>query len=1852
MNTRNIGHYIFNRQIMYLVRKPLFSFKSRTMRYIITLFLAVWFTSTSYTQTAILFIPDITAECGTNVTIPVKVGEKDFGNYNSIQFSITWNKNAIDFQKSFTGLNVPPLFLNQNNFGPNSPTFDNDTLTFVWFSGSAIDLQPGTTLFGINFKVLGGGLLNSQIKFINFTPINISGVVNGVPFTNIPNIVTQNGTVTISDNIPPELKCPKDVTVLAPPGSGKAIVNNIYPVQASDNCGVAFLGYTFGGATIGGGAGDPSGSVFNAGITTVTYTINDANNNFNTCNFNILVVDTASTNLKILAKNDTVDCASKKILIPITTQNFKDITSLQFAMKWNNNILQLDTILHLNTILNIKESNFGPIPFNNDTLTFVFDTAVGTTLPFNDTLFTLQYSVIGSGNCTGIDFVSIPTLKIEATQSGIPLPIEIPIDTVNGQICLIDKTKPTIICPQDTFVKVAQGQFLAVVNNIAPVVNDNCGVKSLNYVLSGATQGQGNGNANGKTFFFGTTTVTYTAEDFAGNTATCSFDVIVQDTVLKLIPTTVLALCDSTKFAVNITVQNFTDIIGLQFGMKWDPSVIKFDTVANFDPNLQLNFNNNFGPVIINDTLTFVWFNFAGLNLPDNTTIFTVYFDLVGKAGDLTKFEFISTPTTIIEASNSQGVTGVQPYDALINIFDFTPPSIQCPKDLNLSVAQGLTGLVVNNIAPASATDNCGIKKVSYNYSGSTIGNGNDDASGNFFNIGTTKVTYIVEDFGGNQQSCSFLINIVQDTFQLFTDTIKAECSNGVIKVDVKVKNFTNIASLQFGMTWDPAIVKFDSVGNFMSSLNLLGILQPNSNFGPGIIDDSLTFAWNNYSGVTLPDSSIIFSVYFTPVNNVTSSTFFNFINFPTTPIEVSVKGNPPYVIPYVVYNGIILIDDTEPPIITCPQNITVSTDIDLCTAVVNYKSASAIDNCDPLVTITPGIPASGSIFPKGKTTVSFTATDDFNNTATCSFSITVVDKQKPKLVCPADLTTDNDPGLCGSTVILPQLLDASDNCDVNVSITASEPLVHFYPVGNTKVTYTGTDLAGNMGTCTFKIYVNDLENPVLNNCPKDTIVEPTVNIMNQCFAEVCWTAPTATDNCPNIFISTTNNPCSLFPPGATTVTYTAVDEAGNTNVCSFKVSVQVYNSGFNDCPADITAMTTPDTCGAFVSWVEPYFIDACGDTLDVYSNIGPGEFFPLGTTKVIYITALNSVVLDTCMFNVTVIGQTPYVTGCPSDIKLAVLKDTCGNYPSWIPPVIIGVCGDTIKMTSNIQPDSFLSSGLHTVTYSAANFPSCSFTVEIFDNIKPQHGLCPKDIMYTIPDTIAVCGAFVSWTPPVFTDNCDDNLFIVASDTSGTFFNVGANTVTYVAIDDYGNIDTCSFQIFVRETINPTFLTNCPADITVTALGNACGANVFFTAPTAMDNCDTNVVVTASSPPGFYTAGVSTVTFTATDVAGNTTTCSFTITVLDTMPPIIKCPDPVTISGTGVVSPPSNFIADLVPNECNDLVLFFQQQLAFDNCNPQLIAVQTAPTNPKSGEVFLPGTYSLTYTATDAQANSASCNFDVTVLPYIYNATPESTLSCIGNSVELSSPAVPGATAYNWTGPNGFNASGQVVTVPITSVQSQGNYIVKVILGDCQSNKMYSDTLNINVIPPPDAVNDSLLTVGNFDTLYNVIMLNNDIATQSIKVFIGSVSSGKVILNQDNTITYIPDKNFTGTATIGYFICSVDCPSACDSATIYIDVTDDTKCRVPTFISPNNDALNDILFIKCVETDKYPTNRLIIYNEWGSQIYQASPYKNNWGGTLETIDGKNVPDGTYYYIFYQYAEDQNPLRGFITILR
>jgi hypothetical protein len=92
-----------------------------------------------------------------------------------------------------------------------------------------------------------------------------------------------------------------------------------------------------------------------------------------------------------------------------------------------------------------------------------------------------------------------------------------------------------------------------------------------------------------------------------------------------------------------------------------------------------------------------------------------------------------------------------------------------------------------------------------------------------------------------------------------------------------------------------------------------------------------------------------------------------------------------------------VTVNDTEKPALACPANITLGTELGKCSAVATY-AAIATDNCGA-VTLAYTIP-SGSVFQRGTTPVTVTATDSSGNTSSCTFTVTVNDTEAPTSTC------------------------------------------------------------------------------------------------------------------------------------------------------------------------------------------------------------------------------------------------------------------------------------------------------------------------------------------------------------------------------------------------------------------------------------------------------------------------------------------------------------------------------------------------------------------------------------------------------------------------------------------------------------------------------------------------------------------------------------------------------------------------------------------------------------------------------------------------------------------------------------
>jgi hypothetical protein len=342
-----------------------------------------------------------------------------------------------------------------------------------------------------------------------------------------------------------------------------------------------------------------------------------------------------------------------------------------------------------------------------------------------------------------------------------------------------------------------------------------------------------------------------------------------------------------------------------------------------------------------------------------------------------------------------------------------------------------------------------------------------------------------------------------------------------------------------------------------------------------------------------------------------------------------------------------VTVNESEPPAVQCPDDITRDNDPGQCSAVVSF-SIDATDNC-PGATVAAN-PTSGSTFPLGTTPVEVIATDASGNADTCHFNVTVNDTEPPVPQCPGDITQDNDQGECGAVVSF--TIDATDNCP-GVSVSSSPVSGSTFPLGTTPVEVIATDASGNADTCYFNITVNESEPPVAL-CPDDITVD---NDPGECNAVVSFSID-ATDNCPGVTVAANPVSGSTFPVGTTPVEVIATDASGNADTCYFNVTVNESEPPAVQCPDDITRDNDPGECGAVVDFT----IDATDNCpgVSVSSNPTSGSIFPVGITPVEVIATDASGNADTCHFNATVNDTEPPVAECPDDITQGVDTGEC----------------------------------------------------------------------------------------------------------------------------------------------------------------------------------------------------------------------------------------------------------------------------------------------------------------------------------------------------------------------------------------------------------------------------------------------------------------------------------------------------------------------------------------------------------------------------------------------------------------
>jgi hypothetical protein len=632
----------------------------------------------------------------------------------------------------------------------------------------------------------------------------------------------------------------------------------------------------------------------------------------------------------------------------------------------------------------------------------------------------------------------------------------------------------------------------------------------------------------------------------------------------------------------------------------------------------------------------------------------------------------------------------------------------------------------------------------------------------------------------------------------------------------------------------------------------------------------------------------------------------------------------------------------------------------------LTYSASSTSFDCDDDVT---------------PVAVTLTVTDANGNTSICIANVTVVDTIDPIAIC---LDTTLYLNAFGMAEVTPAELDggSSDACN---GLTFAASQTSFYCSDDAEpvlVTLTVTDANGNTSICVANITVVDTIDPAA--ICQDIIVE-----LNS--SGVGTTTASAVDNgsedacgLANLALSQTIFGCSEVGPNTEILTVTDVN--GNTSTCTSTITVEDFIAPIAVCQ-DITIQLNvigQDTIAA--ADINDGSTDACGIdtiTLDITtfncSNVG-------GNTVELTVTDVNGN-STTCTATVDVEDNVSPIAICQN---VMVSLNNLGE-GSTTPAAVDNGSNDPCGIESlelNIFEFDCSDVGTNpvilTVTDNNGNITQCNATVMVVDEVDPI-AFC-QNITIQLnslgQDTITAANINSGSN-----DACSlDTMYL--DNYNFTCLNVGSvNAVMLTVTDVNGNSATCSATVLVEDLVAPTAI--CKND---TIYLNNLGLATTSAAAINNESNDACGILTMNlDVTNFDCADISTnpnpVVLTVTDINGNSSTCSATVTVVDNLTPTFsQC-----FSNGVLISDPNGCYANY------SVVL----DTIFDNCTPSNAITVTAKAKVVSNNQNIPltitplgiGGYTITATfgmpvgnnrvvvkATDAQGNIDSCVYFIQV--------------------------------------------------------------------------------------------------------------------------------------------------------------------------------------------------------------------------------------------------------------------------------
>ena len=759
----------------------------------------------------------------------------------------------------------------------------------------------------------------------------------------------------------------------------------------------------------------------------------------------------------------------------------------------------------------------------------------------------------------------------------------------------------------------------------------------------------------------------------------------------------------------------------------------------------------------------------------------------------------------------------------------------------------------------------------------------------------------------------------------------------------------------------------------------------------------------------------------------------------PTIPLA-TIAASGLYIVTVTDNNGCIgtgsvtvFVGDNVPPTISCPLTFTLNTGSSTCQAMIPaLQGVNGSDNCAGL--IMSQNPLAGTIISGHNTVqlVTYTATDIGGNTATCVTTMTLKDNVAPVITCPANTTIAAGVN-CSSLLGSFSPVSVSDNCAANPTVTQS-PAANTLLSGHNDfrtVTLTANDGNGNTASCTFTVTLKDVTKPSIV-CPANMTLAADANCSSLLGS---YSAVSVSDNCAaNPTVTQSPAPSTLLSGhnDFRTVTLTANDGNGNTESCTFTVTLKDITKPTIVCPAN-TTLAADANCSRLLGAYSPISVsDNCTANPTVTQS-------PAATTLLSGHNDFRTVTLtandgngntQSCTFTVTLKDVTPPTVVCK---PFTAVLDANGN--TAITPINVYQSGSdncgTVNLVSVVASTFNCSNiGANTVTLTAndgnGNTNTCTAVVTVVDNIPPMV-VCKIKVDVSLNaagmGSITPADAFLSGS-----DNCGTVNLVSVVPSTFTCLNLGSNIVTLTVNDGNGNTATCTTNAIVADNIAPTMIcrnvtlnlnANGQATLTVPAVNNG-----------SFDNC--TIVTLSLSQTNFTCAnlGNNTVTLTGTDQSGNIGQCTATITIRDLIAPVARC---------------KNTIANLNANGSVTVLPSAINNGSTDNCT---FTLSLTPNTFLCSNI---GVNTVTLRATDGSGNTGTCTATVTVrdvtAPTILCKPATIFLDIVGKAVLSPSQVDNGSTdncsiVTRTLSKTQFNCSeiGPPQNVFLTAVDASGN--------------------------------------------------------------------------------------------------------------------------------------------------------------------------------------------------------------------